>query len=102
MRVPTGRVEHRTARTQLVELVPEGESPTQKVQAIIENVSPLGARVITNVICAPGKLVRLNAPNERLKLPARVVYCQRLDDGRFAVGLQLDRHIANRQKPPKL
>jgi hypothetical protein len=99
MRVPTGRVEHRIARTQPVELVPVGESPTQKVEAIIENVSSLGARVITNSICVPGKLVGLNAPNEHLNLPARVIYCQRLEDGRFAVGLQLDRHIAKREGP---
>lgn len=102
MRVPTGRVERRTTKMQFVELVPVGDSEVAKVEAITENVSPRGARVITDSVCAPGKVVRLEAPNERLNLLARVVYCQRLENGKFAVGLQLDRRIAKRQKPPKL
>lgn len=99
MRLSTGRVERRIAKTQVVELVPVGESPI-KVEAITENVSPRGARVITNSVCAPGKPMRLNAPNERLNLPARVVYCHPLvGEGKFAVGLQLDRGAEKRQKP---
>jgi hypothetical protein len=46
-----------------------GDSAIAKVEAIIENVSPRGTRLITN---------------------------------QFAVGLQLDRRVAKRQKPPKL
>lgn len=104
MRVPTGRVERRMAKAEVAELLPVsdvGDSAIARVEAIIENVSPRGARVITNSICAPGKLVRLNAPNEHLNLPARVIYCQRLEDGRLAVGLQLERRVAKRHKPPK-
>jgi PilZ domain-containing protein len=69
------------------------ESPIAKVEAVTENVSPQGARVITDSICAPGKLVRLDAPAEHLQLPARVVYCQRLEERKFAVGLQLEVRI---------
>jgi len=101
MPVPTGRLQHRIPKAEVVELLGV-ESPIAKVEAIIENVSPRGARVITNSICAPGKQVRLNAPNEHLNLRGRVVYCQRLEDGRFAVGLQLDGRVAKQQKPPKL
>lgn len=101
MRVPTGRVERRIAKKQAVELVPVGDSPAAKVEGITENVSLRGARVITNSICPPGKLVRLEAPNEHLNLPVQVVYCQRLEDGRFAVGLRLERRALRRQKPPK-
>lgn len=95
MRAPTGRLQYRIPKAQVAELLAT-ESPIAKVEAIIENVSPRGARVITNSICAPGKLVRLNAPNEHLSLPARVIYCQRLEDGKFAVGLQLDRRVVKR------
>jgi hypothetical protein len=93
MRVPTGRFERRIAKAKIVELLHMDELPMEKHEATTENVSPQGARIITDSICAPGKPVLLNAPEEKLKLPARVVYCQRLEDGRFAVGLQLNTRI---------
>ena len=46
--------------------------------------------MITDSGYAAGRLVCVDALEERLKLMARVVYCQRLDEGKFAVGLQLD------------
>jgi len=76
-----------------------GESPIAKVEAITENVSPQGARVITHSICAPGKLVRLDATAEHLQLPARVVYCQRLEERKFAVGLQLEVRVERWKEP---
>jgi len=90
MFLPTGRFERRIAKTEVVELLHVDESLIAKVEATTENVSPQGARVITDSICAPGKLVRLDALAEHLQLPARVVYCQRLGERKFAVGLQLD------------
>ena len=68
MRVLTGRVERRIAKTQVVELVPASESPIAKVEGVTENVSPRGARVITDSVCAPGKIVRLDAAKERVNL----------------------------------
>ena len=97
--LPTGRVEHRIAKAEVVELLHVGESPPAKVEAITENVSPQGARVIADSVCAPGKVVRLNAPEEHLKLSARVVYCQRLDERKFAIGLQLEGRVEAWQKP---
>lgn len=103
MRVPTGRLERRIAKTEPVMLLHLDQSPIAKVEAFTENVSPRGARVITDSVCAPGQLVCLDAMEERLKLTARVVYCQRLDEGKFAVGVQLDVRAEKwqRQKPPK-
>lgn len=89
--MPTGRVERRVAQTEVVELVPMGDSAIAKVEATTENVSSRGARVITNSICAPGKFVRLEAPNDHVNVPAQVIYCQPLEEGQFAVGLQFDR-----------
>lgn len=103
MRVPTGRLEQRIAKTEAVMLLHLDQSPIAKVEALTENVSPRGARVLTDSVCAPGQPVCLDALEERLKLMARVVYCQRLHEGKFAVGLQLDvRAEWPRQKPPKL
>lgn len=102
MFLPTGRFEHRIAKTEVVELLHVDESPIAKVEAITENVSPQGARVITDSICARGKLVRLDAPAEHLQLPARVVYCQRLEERKFAVGLQLDVRVERWKKPVSL
>ncbi len=99
MLVPTGRIERRITQTQVVELVPVDNSSIAKVKAFTENVSPRGARVITDSVCAPSKLVRLDAVAERLKLMARVAYCQRLDEGEFAVGLQFDVRVEKWQKP---
>jgi PilZ domain len=102
MRVPTGRLEDRIAKAEVVELLYMDELPMRKHRATIENVSPRGARVITSSMCAPGKPVLLEAPEEHLKLRARVVYCQRLAAGKFAVGLQLDTRVEKWQKPPQL
>jgi len=73
-----------------------------QVCGITENVSARGALVVTESICAPGKLLRFDAPEEGdLKLLARVVYCQRLEEKKFAVGLepdQLDVPVRKSQK----
>ena len=96
--MPIGRFERRMAKAEVIELLRVGES---KVEALTENVSARGVRLITNLNFAPGGLVRFDAPEERLKLTARVVYCQRLDEGKFAVGLQLDVCVEEWQKPPQ-
>jgi PilZ domain len=97
--LPTGRFEQRIAKTEVVELLQVGESPIAKVEAITENVSPQGALVITDSICAVGKHVRLDAPAERLQLPGLVVYCQRLEERKFAIGLQLDERVEEWKEP---
>ena len=60
-------------------------------RTVTENVSPRGARVVTEMVCAPGKHVLVTAPKEGVKSLARVVYCQRVDpeSTKFVVGLQL-------------
>ena len=99
MQVPTGRWEPRIAKTEVVKLLHLDESPIAKVEAFTENVSPRGARVITDSVCAPGKLVRLDASEEQVNLPGRVVYCQPLGEGKFAVGLRLEVRVEKWQKP---
>ena len=87
MYVPTGRRESRTARAVTVELLRLDESQ-RKEEAVTENLSPRGARVVTELMCVPGNRVLFTCPQEGLKSLARVVYCERVNN-RFAVGLQL-------------
>jgi len=61
----------------------------QTKRAVTENVSPRGARIVSDWHRAPGKHLLVSAPKEGVKSLARVVYCQRMESTKFAVGLQL-------------
>ena len=98
MHVPSGRYEKRTARAVTVEVLRLDESQPDK-RAVTENVSPRGARVVTELICAPGKHVLVTAPEGGVKSLARVVYCQRVESTKFAVGLQLVVRVEEWGKP---
>jgi hypothetical protein len=88
MHVPSGRYEKRTARAVTVGLLRLDESQPNK-RAVTENVSPRGVRIVTDWNYAPGKHLLVTAPEEGVKSLARVVYCQRVESTKFAVGLQL-------------
>ena len=88
VQVPTGRYEPRTARVVTVELLRLDESQ-RKEEAVTENVSAHGVRVVTELMCVPGNRVLFTSPQEGVKSLARVVYCEPAGNGRFAVGLQL-------------
>ncbi len=88
MHVPTGRYEKRNERAVTVEVLRLDESQLN-VRTVTENVSPRGARIVTTWNCAPGKHLLVTVPEEGVKSLARVVYCQRVESTKFAVGLQL-------------
>ena len=71
MRMPTGRFEQRIAKVEVVELLHVDQWPMKKDEAITENVSTRGTRVMTDSICAPGKHVLLTVPDENVKLRGR-------------------------------
>lgn len=96
--LPAGRFERRISKTESVHIWRVGELQAAKVEAITENVSPHGARVISSSICAPGNPVLLDALEEHVKVQARVVYCQRLKDERFAIGLELNAGVEEWKK----
>jgi len=98
MHVPAGRYEKRTERAVTVEVLRLDESQLN-VRMVTENVSPRGARVVTDCNCAPGKHVLVTALEEGVKSLARVVYCQRVESTKFAVGLQLVVRIEEWGKP---
>lgn len=88
MAVPTGRSDKRIPRHVLVELAPPG-SLEFKEAAIAENVSARGMRVATEHVWYPGDSVFLSSPESGFRTQARVVYCQRLENSKFAIGLEL-------------
>jgi hypothetical protein len=73
----SGRHEKRTERAVPVEVLRLDESRLNS-GAVTENVSPGGARIVTDWNCAPGKHVLVTVPKDGLKSLARVVYCQPL------------------------
>src|SRR5713101_519732 len=98
MHVPTGRYEKRSERAVTVEVLRLDESRLNKI-AVTENVSPRGARIVTDCNCAPGKHVLVTALEEGVKSLARVVYCQRVESAKIAIGLQLVVRVEEWRKP---
>ena len=88
MHVPTGRYEKRTPRAVQLELFHLDDSQRSKT-AITENVSPRGVRIVSECDCPRGKHVVVTAHVEGVELLARVVYCQRVEGSKFAIGLEL-------------
>jgi hypothetical protein len=88
MPVPTGRFEKRIARAVAVEIRPEDEG-MPKERTLTENVSPHGARVLMDREWRPGQEVTVISPKEGVWARAQIVYCQLLEESRYAVGLEL-------------
>ncbi len=60
---------------------------------LTENVSAHGARVFMERKLRAGQQVLVSLPKEGLQSQARIVYCQRVSEKRFAVGLELTRRV---------
>jgi hypothetical protein len=88
MSLPTGRSDRRIPKKVAVELArPDGSQLTE--MAMVQNVSTRGMRVATEHVWHPGDPVLLSSPESGFRTQARVVYCQRLENNSFAVGLEL-------------
>ena len=88
MSLPTGRSDRRIPKEVAVELARPDASQLRET-AIAENVSARGMRVATEHVWRPGDPVLLGSPESGVRTRARVVYCQRIENNRFAVGLEL-------------
>jgi len=97
MPVPTGRIEKRIARAVTVEICPEDEG-MPKERTLTENVSPHGARVLTEREWRPGQRVMVISPKEGVWARGQIVYCEHLAESRFAVGLELSVQVEPRAK----
>lgn len=90
MRLPADRTEERAAITVPVCLILPDNSPHSEI-AHTENVSSHGARVIASKLWQTGKSALVRSAEGQFEWTGRVVYCERLPDGKFAVGLQRSR-----------
>jgi hypothetical protein len=97
-RLFAGRTKKRIAKGEIVALVrPDGLG--LEYPATTENISDQGVRVVTEGKWIPGELVLLNALKAGRRIRARVVYCERLSDNRFAIGLELSRPLEDATRP---
>ena len=62
-----------------------------------ENVCSLGMRVLTQKAKELNERLMISSLVGDLRALARVVYCQRLPDGRFGIGIQLQGRAVNWQ-----
>ena len=93
-----GRSEKRIARIVSVEVCLQDEAKL-KERTLTENVSAHGARVLMEQKLQPGQRVLVNSAKEGMRLQAQIIYCQRVSEGRFAVGLELSRRVELWAKP---
>ena len=87
-----GRSEKRIARTVSVEVCLQDE-PKLNERMLTENVSAHGARVLIGRKLRPGQHVLIGSPKEGVQSQAQIVYCQRVTESRFAVGLELSGRV---------
>src|SRR5215472_649616 len=83
-----GRGRKRVAKGEVVAL-DRPDSVGLEHPATTENMSEQGLRLITEQGWKPGDRVLLTTAKTGSRIPARVIYCERLSEKRFAVGLEL-------------
>jgi PilZ domain len=88
MNTLANRVESRTPAKIVVDLSSlDVRTPAQ--EGVTENVSPRGARVVTSRAWQPNERLNVRSLLGNFRSRARVVYCESLGNGAFAIGLQL-------------
>ncbi len=87
-----GRSEKRIARTVSVEVCLQDEAKLNE-RMLTENVSAHGARVFMERKLQPGQQVLVSSPKEGVRTQARIVYCQRVSERGYAVGLELSGRV---------
>jgi PilZ domain-containing protein len=92
------RVEGRIPSKIIVDLSSlDVRTPAQ--EGITENVSARGARVVTNRAWQPNERMNVRSLLGNFRSRARVVYCQPLGNGTFAIGLQLFAAVGDWRSP---
>lgn len=82
-----GRLEKRTRLAVPVKISGPLDSTTME-RTTTENVCSKGIRVLTQIARVLNERLSIWLLDGNLQILARVVYCQRLQDGRFGVGLE--------------
>jgi hypothetical protein len=94
MPLRSGRLEKRIRLAVPVQ-VSTLKDPSTTERATTENVCSLGVRVLAQRPKEPLERLMIRSLAGDLRTLARVVYCQRLTDGRFGVGLQFQEVVVN-------
>src|SRR6266571_8640978 len=87
MPAKSGRLEKRVQLTVPVQ-ISSIQDPAATERTTTENVCSLGVRILTQRAKEMNERLMIRSLVAYLRTLARVVYCQRLPDGRFGVGLQ--------------
>jgi hypothetical protein len=69
----------------------EPSSTDGEERTFTDNISPLGARIFSKRAWQLGESVRVTTLNQEAAC-AKVVYCQRLPDDRYAIGVKFQAH----------
>jgi|SRR5690348_13797489 hypothetical protein len=94
MAVRSGRLEKRVEVSLPVQ-ISSLYDPSAFERTTTENVCSLGMRVLTQKARELNERLMINSIVGDLRALARVVYCQRLPDGRFGVGIQFQGQSIN-------
>ena len=97
MPTKSGRLEKRIRLAVPVE-ISSPQNPSAAERTTTENVCSLGIRILTQRARDLNERLMIRSLIGDLRTLARVVYCQRLPDGRFGVGLQFQGEVVNWSK----
>ena len=75
------------------------DSPEEKERTLTENVSARGARVLMQRKLQPLQPAVVTSPNEGVWASANVVYCQRVGENSFAIGLKFSSRVDSWSNP---
>ena len=82
-----GRIEKREAIKVSVHMAPM-ESDFKVENATTVNISPHGARILTNRRWLPGEQLSFTSFSGEFRVQGRVIYCYQLTERRFCVGVE--------------
>jgi hypothetical protein len=94
MPLRSGRLEKRTPLSIPVRISSHKE-PSAGERSTTENVCSLGLRVLVRRAREMNERLLIKSSNGELQADARVVYCERLLDGRFALGLEFHGDVSS-------
>jgi hypothetical protein len=97
MPMRSGRLEKRT-RLAIPVRISSLEEPSAGERSTTEDICSKGIRVLVRRARELNERLLIKSADGELEADGRVVYCQRLLDGRFALGLKFHRVGSNRLK----
>jgi hypothetical protein len=94
MRMQSGRIEHRMAAS-LAGNLESVDVPLSSEHVMITNISSHGARVITHRHWQPRDRAVLTEFTGEFHFAAEVIYCRRLRDDAYVIGLKFARSTSD-------